>query len=157
MAKKTTAKQPAKGEKKAAKGQKTTGQRMDAVQKMQERRAQTQLRNRMIAGVILVFLALFLLLSMLGIHAVALDALKELMRGIFGYGYYLLPFALCMVAWLLVFRNHEPYRLRTAGLFCGIVFFSGMLHVLLSYAGLGAGKELIPSLADRHGRRPPEG
>lgn len=146
MAKKTTAKQPAKGEKKAAKGQKTTGRRMDAVQKMQERRAQTQLRNRMIAGVILVFLALFLLLSMLGIHAVALDALKKLMRGIFGYGYYLLPFALCMVAWLLVFRNHEPYRLRTAGLFCGIVFFSGMLHVLLSYAGLGAGKELIPSL-----------
>ena len=146
MAKKTTANQPAKGEKKPTKGQKTAGQRMDAVQKMQERRAQTQLRNRIITGVILVFLALFLLLSMLGIHAVALDALKKLMRGIFGYGYYLLPFALCMVAWLLVFRNHEPYRLRTAGLFCGIIFFSGLLHVLLSYAGLGTGKDLIPSL-----------
>ena len=50
---------------------------------------------RLIASLVLVFLALFLLLSMFGIHAALLDLLKNLVTCLVGYGDWLLPLDLC--------------------------------------------------------------
>ncbi len=104
------------------------------------------LLGRIVAGLVLTFLALFLLLSMVGVRAAVLDLLRKLTQGLFGYGFYLLPFAFLLTAWRLVFRNHEPWIVRTLGLGGVVIFFSALLHVILCYAGLGKGLGLVTSL-----------
>ena len=104
------------------------------------------LLGRIIAGLVLTFLALFLLLSMVGVRAAVLDLLRKLTQGLFGYGFYLLPFAFLLTAWRLVFRNHEPWIVRTLGLSGIVIFSSALLHVILCYAGLGTGLGLVSSL-----------
>ena len=104
------------------------------------------LLGRIIAGLVLTFLALFLLLSMVGVRAAVLDLLRNLTQGLFGYGFYLLPFAFLLTAWRLVFRNHEPWLARTLGLAGIVIFFSALLHVILCYAGLEKGAKLVVSL-----------
>ncbi len=104
------------------------------------------LLGRIITGLILSFLALFLLLSMAGVRAAVLDLLRKCAQGLFGYGFYLLPEAFLLTAWRLVFRNHEPWIVRTLGLGGVVISFSALLHVILCYAGLKSGLGLIASL-----------
>ena len=104
------------------------------------------LLGRIVAGLVLTFLALFLLLSMVGVRAAVLDLLRKLTQGLFGYGFYLLPFAFLLTAWRLVFRNHEPWLARTLGLGGIVIFFSALLHVILCHAGLDKGVGLVASL-----------
>ena len=104
------------------------------------------LLGRIIAGLALTFLALFLLLSMVGVRAAVLDLLRKLTQGLFGYGFYLVPFAFLLTAWRLVFRNHEPWIVRTLGLSGVVIFFSALLHVILCYAKLDTGLGLVSSL-----------
>lgn len=74
--------------------------------------------TRLVTAIILVLAAFFLLLSMVGIRAVFLDLLCSLVKGLFGYGYWVAPIALLMMAWMLFFLHDEPIRLRmiSAGL-----------------------------------------
>lgn len=104
------------------------------------------LLGRIIAGLVLTFLALFLLLSMVGVRAAVLDLLRKCAQGLFGYGFYLLPAAFLLTAWRLVFRNHEPWIVRTLGLAGIVISFSALLHAILCYAWLDSGLGLIVSL-----------
>ena len=104
------------------------------------------LLGRIIAGLVLTFLALFLLLSMVGVRAAVLDLLRKGAQGLFGYGFYLLPAAFLLTAWRLVFRNHEPWIVRTLGLAGIVISFSALLHAILCYAWLDSGLGLIVSL-----------
>jgi S-DNA-T family DNA segregation ATPase FtsK/SpoIIIE len=99
----------------------------------EERRVETrnQLVARLVGGILLAFLALFLLLSMFGIHAALLDLFRDGARGLLGYGYWLLPWAFGMIAWLLVFKNHEPALLRSVSILMVVALFSGLLHGIL--------------------------
>ena len=104
------------------------------------------LLGRIIAGLVLTFLALFLLLSMVGVRAAVLDLLRKCAQGLFGYGFYLLPAAFLLTAWRLVFRNHEPWIVRTLGLAGVVISFSALLHAILCYAWLDSSLGLITSL-----------
>ena len=104
------------------------------------------LLGRILAALILTFLALFLLLSMVGVRAAVLDLLRKCAQGLFGYGFYLLPAAFLLTAWRLVFRNHEPWIVRTLGLAGVVISFSALLHGILCYAWLDSGLGLIVSL-----------
>ena len=142
MAKRTTP-QPAAG--------KTAAQRAGAKSKQKTpevlpQEPKSTLAGRIIAALVLAFLALFLLLSIVGVHAAALDLLRKLTQGLFGYGVYLLPLAFLLTAWRLVFRNHEPWIVRTLGLGGVVISFSALLHVILCYAWLEPGLKLISSL-----------
>ena len=106
----------------------------------------SSLLGRIVAGLVLTFLALFLLLSMVGVRAAVLDLLRKVAQGLFGYGYYLLPAAFLLTAWRLIFRNHEPFIARTLGLGGMVICFSALLHVILCYAGLESGLKLLGSL-----------
>ena len=108
--------------------------------------SRSSLTARIVSALVMTFLALFLLLSMVGVHAAMLDALRKCVQGLFGYGFYLLPFALGYLSWILVFRNHEPFRARILGLTGIVISFSALLHVILCYAGLEKGIKLIGSL-----------
>ena len=104
------------------------------------------LLGRILAALILTFLALFLLLSMVGVRAAVLDLLRKCAQGLFGYGFYLLPAAFLLTAWRLVFRNHEPWIVRTLGLAGIVISFSALLHAILCYAWLDSGLKLLSSL-----------
>lgn len=86
---------------------------------------------RLLISVALVFGALFLVLSMLGIHAVFLDLLRSLIKGIWGYGYWLMPMALLYMAWMLFFLHGEPIALRMTCTGLLPVMFSAFLHTIL--------------------------
>lgn len=105
-----------------------------------------RLMPRVVSALVLSFLALFLLLSMLGIQGAMLDVLKNGARGLLGYGYYLLPLSFGFLAYRLVFCNHEPIGRRIVGVALGEISFSALLHTVLCYAGLGVGRSLIGSL-----------
>jgi S-DNA-T family DNA segregation ATPase FtsK/SpoIIIE len=119
-------------EKKNSEKKKTKAQQ--AIGKTAEEK-RTETRNklvlRLVGGILLAFFALFLLLSMFGIHAALLDLFRDAARGLLGYGYWLLPWAFGMIAWLLVFQNHKPALLRSIAILLVVALFSGLLHGLL--------------------------
>lgn len=86
---------------------------------------------RLVASVVLVFFALFLVLSMLGTHAVFLDFLRSVTKGLLGYGYWLMPLTLMFMAWMLFFLHDEPigWRITAAGLLT--VVLSALLHTCI--------------------------
>ena len=86
---------------------------------------------RIILGILLIFLGLFLLLGLFGIEALVPGLLKTFFLGAFGYGAWLTPFALFFAAWVLIFRGKEPTMLRLTMLFLLVLFFSAMIHTIL--------------------------
>ena len=95
-----------------------------------EVRAETRnrLMGRLIFALVLVFLGIFLLLSMVGVEATVLNALRGCFRGLFGYGYWLMPWVMFIIAWLLVFKNHQPAKLRSVSLMLVAVLFGALVH-----------------------------
>ena len=102
--------------------------------------------GRLAASVLLVFLALFLVLGMLGIHAVFLDFLSRLAKGLVGYGYWLLPAALLYMAWMLFFLHKEPVGGRIAATGLQVLAFSALLHTLLCKTTFQPGLSLVKAL-----------
>lgn len=99
---------------------------------------------RVLTATVLAFLGLFLLLSMVGVQGAVLNLLRKLFRGLFGYGYWLMPIAFFLIAWLLVFKNHEPARLRSVSLLLITVLFSALWHSV--FAKLTFENGLLPTL-----------
>ena len=132
-------------------GAKTAAQRAGAKSKQKKpevlpENPKSSLAGRVLAGLVLTFLALFLLLSMLGVQGAVLAVLRKGTQGLIGYGFYLLPFAFLIVAWRLVFRNHESAVRPGIGLALTVISFSALLHVIFCYAGLGNGIHMVGSL-----------
>ena len=105
-----------------------------------------ELLLRLAAGLIMAFLALFLVLSMFGIHAALLDMLRGLVKGLFGYGYWMLPFALGLISWVLVFQNHMPAKLRSISLLVLVLLLSALLHAILCRITFDSGVKLLSGL-----------
>lgn len=114
----------------------------------EEKRVETRNRLllRLVTAIVLVFLALFLLLSLVGVQGAVLNLLRDGVRGLFGYGYYLMPPVFLYIAWLLVFKNHEPWRLRAVSLFLVAVLFSSLMQVLICRIDFGGGLSIFRNL-----------
>ena len=143
-------------------GAKTAAQRAGAKSKQKKpevlpEKPKSSLAGRVLAGLVLTFLALFLLLSMLGVQGAVLAVLRKGTQGLIGYGFYLLPFAFLLAAWRLVFRNHESAVRPGIGLALTVISFSALLHVIFCYAGLGNGIHMVGSLWFRRRDSRPSG
>lgn len=101
---------------------------------------------RLIASVVLVFLALFLVLSMLGVHAVFLDFLRRMVRGLVGYGYWLLPAAFLYLAWMLFFLHEEPIGWRAVSTVLLTLTTSALIHTIFCRSIFQPGFALIKGL-----------
>ena len=101
---------------------------------------------RLIASLVLVFLALFLLLSMFGVHAALLDLLKNLVKGLVGYGYWLMPLALGYMAWMLFFLHDEPIRLRMIAAGLLVLVFSALVHTIVCQTTFQVGLKMFGAL-----------
>lgn len=133
------------GEKKGKNAQRSKAKQA-AGKNVPEPKKRDSLMARLIGAVVLVFLALFLVLSMFGIHAVMLDLLRQFAQGLLGYGYWLLPLALLYMAWLLFFLHREPvfWRLTASGL--TVVIFSALLHTIICRITFQSGLAMVKAL-----------
>ncbi len=101
---------------------------------------------RLVSSVIFVFLALFLLLSMFGVHAVFLDFFSQVTRGLVGYGYWILPVAFLYMAWVLFFMHKEPIGRRMIATVLMVLAVSALVHTIFCRITFQSGFSLVKSL-----------
>ena len=88
--------------------------------------------RREVGGVALLVLALCVLVSYCGVQAILIDLLAKLMKGLFGYGYWLAGPAMLLAGLILLLHRGRPVALRTT---CALLlpFLAGALfHTLLA-------------------------
>ena len=69
--------------------------------------------RREVGGVVLLVLALCVLVSYCGVQAILIDLLAELLKGLFGYGYWLAGPAMLLAGGILLLHRGRPVVLRT--------------------------------------------
>ena len=85
------------------------------------------------AGICLL-LAIFTIFGCFHIQALFIDALCGLIKGLIGYGFWLMPAALLLSSFILAFHRGRPVRLRV---FCALmlpVLFSCVVHSVIAEA-----------------------
>ena len=86
--------------------------------------------GREAGSIICLLLALFAFLGFIPVHALFLDFFRNLLLGLFGLGYYVMPFCLVAGAVVLAFRRKEPAGLRFVCAILFAVLCGALLHVL---------------------------
>lgn len=94
--------------------------------------AQPQRRpiRREVGGAVLLVLALCVFVSYFRVNAILIDWLAVLLKGLFGYGYWLAGPALLLAALILLFHHGRPVQLRTACALLLPVLFGSLGQIL---------------------------
>ena len=90
--------------------------------------------RREVWAVICLFLALFAGFGYFKIEAVFIDFFCGLLKGLLGYGFWLMPPALLLCSYILFFHRGRPVRLRVFCALCLPLMFSCVVHGLLDGA-----------------------
>ena len=111
---------------KSSKTAKTTRSKSSA-----SRTAKKKPIRREVGAFACLFLAALSLLSLFKVDAVFITLVSNLLRGLVGAGMYVMPFALLLDSFILLFHDGRPVRLRV---FCtfAVALCVGMLHHLFS-------------------------
>jgi len=113
-------------QKKPAAKKKSAGKQSSASKRPAEKKpvqAQKRPIRREVGGLILLVLALCTLVSYFGVNALLVDWLAKLLKGLFGYGYWLSTAAMLYAALILLNHRGRPVRLRiTCALLLPVVF-----------------------------------
>nr|WP_325258243.1 DNA translocase FtsK [uncultured Oscillibacter sp.] len=91
---------------------------------------QKQPVRREVTGGVLLVLALFVFVSYFGVTALFLDFFAGLLKGLFGYGYWLAGPALLLAGLILIFHRGRPVQLRTT---CALLLpplFGSLTHLV---------------------------
>lgn len=88
--------------------------------------------ERVTAGILCVLFALFGVLAAFHVEAIFIDLFATGVRGLLGYGFWLITPALLLVAYLLLFRQKEKVALRILCAFLLPVLLACLLHVILA-------------------------
>ena len=87
--------------------------------------------RREVWGGLLLVLALCVTVSYCGIRAIFIDWCALLLKGLFGYGYWLAGPALLLAGLILLFHHGRPVRLRVTCALLLPVLFGALLHMVL--------------------------
>ena len=87
--------------------------------------------RREVGAVVCGLLALFSLLGLFGVEGFVIDALCGTAKGLIGYGYWLLPFALLGAGIILLFHRGRPVSLRVSCTLLLPVTLGSLLHLFL--------------------------
>ena len=101
---------------------------------------------RLSVGVVMLLLALCVLVNYFGGDATVLAFLSKVLKGLFGYGYYLVALALGYCGWSLIDHKKKPVILRS---FCILVLpllLGTMLHLFLCKGEYGYEMEHLKAL-----------
>ena len=120
-----------------------------------DRAKNTQSNNRVIAGIVCLLLALISALGYFHIEAILVEWIRTLIGGLTGWGFYLFPPCLFMVAYLLMHYRNTPLTGRVVALLLVPVLFGAMAQLLFSMTDLGAagGLASIISILFNDGRQ----
>ena len=88
--------------------------------------------RREVGGLVCLVLGIFTALGYFHMEGFVIDALCGAMKGLIGYGYWLLPPALLYAAFVLGFHHGRPVRLRVTCILMLPVAFGGFLHLFLA-------------------------
>lgn len=86
--------------------------------------------RREVTGSVLLALALFMFISYFGVKALFIDLMANLIKGLFGYGYWLTAPALVLAGLILIFHHGRPVQLRTACALLLPVLFGSLTHMV---------------------------
>ena len=120
-----------------------------------DRAKNTQSNNRVIAGIVCLLLALISALGYFHIEAILVEWIRTLIGGLTGWGFYLFPPCLFMVAYLLMHYRNTPLTGRIVALLLIPILFGAMAQLLFSMTDLGAagGLASIISILFNDGRQ----
>ncbi len=88
--------------------------------------------RREVGAVVCFFLALFTFIGYFDVDALFVTAVCGFLKGLLGYGFYLLPPVLLVCSWVLITHRGRPIALRTVSLILIDVMFSSLWHVLFA-------------------------
>ena len=101
---------------------------------------------RLIGGMVCLLLALCVLVSYFRVDALFLTFFAKLLKGLFGYGYYLAMVALGAVGIIQIGHGGRPVILRTVCALLSVPLLGSLLHLLLSHTAYTPGVEMIKAL-----------
>ncbi len=90
---------------------------------------QKQPIRREVGGVVLLVLTLSVLVSYFGVSAIFIDWFAVLLKGLFGYGYWLCAPAMLLSALILLFHRGRPVQLRVTCALLVPVLFGSLVHM----------------------------
>ena len=102
--------------------------------------------RREVWGVILLILTLCVTVSYFHVSAIFLDWFAALIKGLFGYGYYLAAPALLLSSLILLFHYGRPVRLRVACALLLPLLFGAVGHLLLCKEVFASSLGVVPKL-----------
>ena len=102
--------------------------------------------RREVWGVILLVLTLCAAVSYFKVSAIFLDWFAALLKGLFGYGYWLAAPSLLLAALILLFHHGRPVRLRTACALLLPVLFGALGHILFCKETFASSLGVVPKL-----------
>lgn len=102
--------------------------------------------HREIGGIVCLVLAFFGSFGYFGVQAAFIDLFCHLLRGLCGYGYYLVPPVLVLCGYILLFHRRRPVRLRLTCALLLPVLFGGIFHLILSGTRFSWGWNVLDQL-----------
>ena len=102
--------------------------------------------RREVGGGVLLMLTLCTLVSYFGVSAIFLDALAGLLKGLFGYGYYLAAPAMGLAGVILVRHRGKPVQLRVTCTLLSPAILGILAHMLLCKEQFLSMDGVIPAL-----------
>ena len=131
----TTRKNPSGGKRTASSGGKRSGSSGSAAKKSGGSRSksapQSKPIRREVGAVVCLLLAFFAAFGYFNIQAIFIDLFCSLLKGLFGYGFWLAPPMLVVASYILAFHRGRPVRLR---LWCALLtpmVMGAILHLFL--------------------------
>ena len=113
-----------------------------------KKKAQSQKKpiRREVGGIVLLVLALCTAVSYVGISAIFIDYLAALLKGLFGYGYFLAAPAMVFAGAILLFHHGRPVQLRTTCALLTPMMLGILAHILFCRETFPDSMGLIPRL-----------
>ena len=102
--------------------------------------------RREVWGVVLCVLTLFLSVSYFGVQALFIDKLAALVKGLFGYGYYLMAPAMLGSALILFCHHGRPVRLRVTCAMLIPLFAGSLAHMVACKQEFASGVGILKVL-----------
>ncbi len=102
--------------------------------------------RREVWGVILLVLTLCAAVSYFRVSAIFIDGFAALLKGLFGYGYWLTAPAMLLAALILLFHHGRPVRLRVICALLLPVLFGTLGHILFCKETFASSLGVLPKL-----------
>jgi S-DNA-T family DNA segregation ATPase FtsK/SpoIIIE len=102
--------------------------------------------RREVGAVVCLLLAFFAAFGYFQVHALFIDFFVGLLKGLFGYGFWLVPPALLLAAYILAFHRGRPVRLRLCCALLLPLVLGSLLHLFLCRGETAWSGELLGQL-----------